>query len=158
MKYSDAFPSRYMRADDLQGTDRIVTIASVDFEDFTDPKTRRTETKPVLRFREKAAKDLVLNRTNFKIISQLLGEETDDWAGQQIVLYTTRVESFGEMVGINGKVFNSVDALMRDTQPQYSQELDASTAKNGAVDAVDALMPPPGANRKRPGRRFRRRR
>jgi hypothetical protein len=47
MKYSDAFPSKYMRADDLQGVDRIVTIASVDFEDFTDPKTRRTETKPL---------------------------------------------------------------------------------------------------------------
>jgi len=98
MKYSDAFPSRYMRADDLQGTDRIVTITSVDFEDFTDPKTRRTETKPVLRFREKAAKDLVLNRTNFKTISTVLGEETDDWVGQSIVLYATRVESFGDMV------------------------------------------------------------
>src|SRR5262249_6066216 len=98
MKYSDAFPSRYMRADDLQGTDRIVTIASVDFEDFTDPKTRRTETKPVARFREKAAKPLVFNRTNFKITSDLLGEDTDDWIGQQIILYVTRVESFGDMV------------------------------------------------------------
>jgi len=136
MKYSDAFPSKYMKADDLQGTDRIVTIHSVDFEDFTDPKTRRTETKPVLRFREKAAKDLVLNRTNFKTLSILLGDETDNWEGQQIVLYSTRVESFGEMVDairIRERKPAAAAAVKPAPQPQpQPQQADAGVG----MDAV----------------------
>lgn len=124
MKYSDAFPSKYMRAEDLAGVDRVVTINSVDFEDFTDPKTRRTETKPVIRFREKAAKDLVVNRTNFKTISAVLGEDTDDWIGQQLILYVTRVESFGEMV----------DAIrVRERKPQTAATLFAKLAPQPVV-------------------------
>jgi len=98
MKFSDAFPSKYLKADDLdEENDMIVTIREVEFEAFEDPKTRKSDNKPVIYFKEKNVKPLVLNRTNFKTISDILGgDDSDDWLGQRIALYQTMVESFGE--------------------------------------------------------------
>lgn len=98
MKKTEAFPSRYLKAEDLEEGDVTLTVADVQFEDFVDPQTKRPDRKPVMTFRERAAKPLVLNKTNWKTISQVLGsDDTDDWHGQQITLYATEVESFGEM-------------------------------------------------------------
>jgi hypothetical protein len=96
---SDAFPSRYLKAEDLEEGDLVVTISEAVYEEFSDPKTKRVEQKPVLHFQGKDTKPLVLNKTNWKTITQVLGsDETDDWTGKRIALYAVEVESFGEMV------------------------------------------------------------
>src|SRR5262245_10103163 len=99
MRMNDAFPSKYLKAEDLEEGDLIVTIADARFEEFTDPQTKRIDNKPVLFFEGKDSKPFVLNKTNYKAISKVLkSDDTDDWFGKKIALYATEVESFGETV------------------------------------------------------------
>lgn len=103
MKLNDAFPSHYLKADDLEDGDMTVTIrddSPVEWAEFTQKGKPTPDNKPVLFFKQpRDAKALVLNKTNWKTISEVLGsDETEDWAGKQITLYATEVESFGETV------------------------------------------------------------
>jgi len=94
MKIGAAFPSKYLKADDL-GTNRpIVTIERVTLEDVGGDGEHR----PVIRFAGKD-KALVCNRTNANIITEVLGsDDTDDWEGKQIRLYATKTEFQGKRV------------------------------------------------------------
>jgi len=92
-KVGEAFPSKWLKADDLQGRACVVTISRLASEDVGDD----TE-KPVLYFAGKA-KGLVLNKTNANIIAEVLGtDEMNDWRGRAITLYPTRVEFQGKKV------------------------------------------------------------
>lgn len=96
MKASDAFPSRYLTAADLDGKDVTLVIDRV--EEGTVGQGAKAETKPILHFR-KAKKALVLNKTNFNTIAKVLGiDDTDDWGGEAITLYPTETEYQGEMI------------------------------------------------------------
>ena len=90
MNIHDIFPSRYVRAADLQGRRVTVTIKHVAVERMG----KDGEAKPVVYFRN-ATKGLVLNRTNAMIIASLYGPETDAWTGKAITLYPTQVRAFG---------------------------------------------------------------
>lgn len=91
---NEAFPSNYLKASDLGGASPIVTIDRVEFE----PVGREKEMKAVVYFEGKD-KGMVLNKTNAKNISGLVGSfETDDWVGFRIRLYATNVEFQGETV------------------------------------------------------------
>ena len=92
MKLSEAFPSNYLKADDLQGRAVAVTISGVELKKFDNGD------KLVLSFRGKE-KQLVANITNCHRIAEVLGnDETDDWIGQTIVLRTEKVEFQGKVV------------------------------------------------------------
>ena len=52
--------------------------------------------KPVIYFRGKE-KGLVCNATNYDVIADAYGDETDDWAGQPIELYPTKVPFKGQL-------------------------------------------------------------
>jgi len=89
MRQDDFFPSKYLRAGDLEDGDMILTIDNVKGEDFDG------EIKPVVRFREEK-KGLVLNRTNWGTIEHLHGRDTESWMGKQIQLFTTEVDYRGQ--------------------------------------------------------------
>jgi hypothetical protein len=94
MNLNDAFPSKFLKASDLHGAEPIVTIDKVLFE----PVGRSREMKPVVYFVGKE-KGLILNVTNGRKITDLCGsEETDDWTGKKIKLYSTETEFAGETV------------------------------------------------------------
>lgn len=95
MKANDVFPSKYLKADDLNG-DTLVTIKSVTKETMKG-KSGADETKPVMHFDE-MQKGLVLNKTNWAAIAKLYGDESDDWKGQTITLTVKEVDSFGDVV------------------------------------------------------------
>ena len=101
MKMNDVFPSKYLKADDLEDGDLTLTIRNEDpvtHEEFTQKGKPTPDNKPVLHFKERDSKPLVLNKTNWKTIGQALGsDDSDDWCGRQITLFATEVESFGEM-------------------------------------------------------------
>ena len=86
MKRSELFPSRFLKHPDLQGRASIVVMQKVTREDVGDDAKR----KPVIYFRGKE-KGLVCNATNYDVIADAYGDETDDWAGQPIELYPTKV-------------------------------------------------------------------
>ena len=87
------FPSKYVKAADLEGRPRRVAIAGVEVE----PIGREKDLKPVLTFRSSELKPMVLNMTNSRVIAAAFGDETDGWAGRVIELYPSET-SFGSEV------------------------------------------------------------
>lgn len=95
MKLSEAYPSKYLTAEELDN-DVTVTISDVDCEEIG--QGAQKSRKLVLSFQGKKKK-FVVNKTNAKTIADVLGtDETDDWIGQRITIGPTEVEFQGEMV------------------------------------------------------------
>ena len=91
MRVSEAFPSNYLKAADLQGRQVKVTIERVDSEIVgTDPKL-------VVYFAGKE-KGFVLNKTNANNIAAAFGDNTDDWRGAEIILIEAMVDFQGRTV------------------------------------------------------------
>ncbi len=91
MNINEVFPSKYLKASDLQGKKITVTISHVEMDDIGDG------TKPVLYFAGKD-KGLVLNKTNAAVIAHQHSPETDGWKGKEIKLYSAPVSFKGQMV------------------------------------------------------------
>jgi hypothetical protein len=90
MNFSDLYPSRYLKASDLEGPVTVV-IESLDQEEVGKDR----DVKPVMRFRG-VGKPLILNRTNGAAIAKLYGQATAAWLGKPVQLYTATVEVGGE--------------------------------------------------------------
>lgn len=87
MKIREAFPSKWLKADDLAGNKVTVTIDSAEMTSVSNEE----DDKLVIYFRGKK-KGFIVNVTNANMIAEITGsEETDDWIGQQITLYSTKV-------------------------------------------------------------------
>ena len=96
MKRDDAFPSRFLKAGDLNGKPVTLTIASVTYETLKNRKGL-DEQKPVIAFL-KTKKLLVANVTNFDAIVDVTGEaDSDDWPGHKIEAYPSEVQVGAEM-------------------------------------------------------------
>jgi hypothetical protein len=93
MKASTAYPSKYIKASDLQGKTVRMTIADVKMEEVA----RDEPEKPVMYFEGKT-KAMCLNKTNFNACVKLYGDETDDWKGKPILVYPTETDYQGERV------------------------------------------------------------
>jgi hypothetical protein len=91
MKASDAFPSKYLAAADLNDEDMVVKITHIQAEEVGG------QNKFILFFAGQK-KGLVLNKTNWNTIATICGEDSDDWTGQQITLFPTQVDFQGETV------------------------------------------------------------
>lgn len=95
MKLNQAFPSNYLKADDLGGKNVTVTIESVELAELGQGNDK--ESKLLISFVSKEKK-LVCNKTNAGTIAGLYGQETDDWAGKKITIGPREVEFQGKMV------------------------------------------------------------
>ena len=91
MKVSDAYPSNYIKAIDLDGRTAELTIRNVTMEDLGNDR------KPVAHFSD-AKKGLVLNVTNASAVAAEFGDDMDAWAGHKIELYGTPVTFQGKTV------------------------------------------------------------
>lgn len=94
-RISDVYPSKYFTAADLQGQAHAYTIAQADIGWVGEGDQARQQV--MLTF-EESDKQLGLNKTNAKAITGLYGDDTDDWIGEQVVLFPTRVDYQGKMV------------------------------------------------------------
>ena len=92
MKISAAYPSKYLKAADLQDREHKMIIAKVELEPIGDD-----DHKPVVYF-TKAKKGLVCNKTNAKAIAAAYGDDTDEWTGKEIVLFPMMVQFRDDMV------------------------------------------------------------
>lgn len=80
MKVNEAFPSRFLKSEDLKGRKVAVTIKYVEMEKVGE------DTRPVITFVGKD-KVLTLNKTNSLMIAKIVGtDEMDEWSGAKIVL------------------------------------------------------------------------
>jgi hypothetical protein len=91
MKISEAFPSNFLKAGDLQGRAVRVTMGEVILQDIGDGE------KPVLHFDGKD-RGLVLNKTNASMIAELYGDSTEDWVGKVIEIYPDKTSFQGRIV------------------------------------------------------------
>ncbi|HSB89533.1 MAG TPA: hypothetical protein VLD63_05850 [Anaerolineales bacterium] len=94
MRMRDALPGRYLTGDDLDG-DVTVVIDRVVLEPFRDPRTRLETRKPVMYF-QRAKRGLIVNRTNWRAVADLYGDESDNWTGKRITLTSTMVDAYGK--------------------------------------------------------------
>jgi len=139
MKTSELYPSSYLKATDLQGRQLLVTIDKLLVEDLGD------ESKPVLYFRGKQ-KGLVLNRTNAGAIESLYGDDTDRWAGQSIVLYSTKVTYQGSLVPAI-RIMPPLQPLQQPLQPPVQPPQPASPEELPPADGVVGPLTGPDATR-----------
>lgn len=92
MKSSDAFPSKYISASDLQGNEVTVKITHIAPEEIGGKQ------KFICFFAGKK-KGLVLNKTNWNTIARISGQDdTDDWTGVEVCLYEAMVDFQGDSV------------------------------------------------------------
>jgi len=100
VKMSDLFPSKYLRAADLEGP-RIVVIDHVTHDAFRDDGVNVTKT--VIHFRGNGIAPLVVNKSNWRMLVALTGADDDDhWSGHTIKLVVEKVN------GPGGKIVDSV--------------------------------------------------
>ncbi|MEN3145738.1 hypothetical protein ABCW43_00325 [Neorhizobium sp. IRAMC:178] len=92
MNINEAFPSKYLKAADIDGNPTVIIDQIVEEEVGKDKEMR-----PVLYFQGED-KGIILNKTNATNISKLYGYETDDWVGKRVVLGTTYVDFQGQSV------------------------------------------------------------
>jgi hypothetical protein len=126
VKISNAFPSKYLRAADIEemSGQLVYTIRKVVLEEVGQDR----QAKPVVYFRQ-AQLGLVLNRTNAARLSASLGDETERWIGQQIVLET-------EQVPMRGQLVNSIRVR---TEGNYVAERRVPTQQEAQVAAQRPL-------------------
>ncbi len=91
MLISEVFPSEFLKASDLHDRQHTVVMDHVEIRKVGD------DTKPVLFFANRN-KGLVLNKVNSNNIALVYGDETDDWTGQELVIYPTMVDYQGRSV------------------------------------------------------------
>lgn len=90
--WRDSIPSKWLKASDLDGKPRLVTIKKFSVEKVGDDQ------RPVVWFSEEE-KGLGLNITNGKTIESILGSaDPAKWVGRKIVIYPTETDFKGERV------------------------------------------------------------
>lgn len=124
MELATIFPSKYIKASDLQGHEPTVVIGDAKIEKLGDDQ------KLVLYFQGKE-KGLVCNRTNADRIAHLYGSNTDEWIGKEITLYT-------EMVNFQGKVADAI----RVKAPRKNGGYTITTGKDAKPVRTVAADPP----------------
>lgn len=129
MHIDEAFPSKYLKASDLQGRNVNVKMGRAEVEKIGEDK------KLILYFQGKE-KGMVLNKTNANNIASIYGGDTDDWYGKEITL-------FEAMVDFQGKTVPAlrVRAPRRDAAPARAPQRQMVDADAGYDDERPA--PPP---------------
>jgi hypothetical protein len=118
---SEAFPSKYLKATDLEDGVAVATISVADLEKIKGYDGKE-QAKVVVYFAKKF-KPLILNRTNFESIGDIAGSyDTENWPGTKIGLYKTPVS-------FNGKTSDGI----RIRKPAAEQK-----PKKAAAAAVEA--------------------
>lgn len=129
------FPSKWLAAADLDDADFTVTIRGCTPEEVTP-----NERKWVLWF-EETDKGMVLNKTNSKMISQLLlSDDTDDWVGRRITLFPTQVDFQGDQVDairVRKKLPTAPKGKGGKAKPMTQAEADEALGDGARDDAED---------------------
>ena len=95
MNREDIFPSRWFKASNFpQPRDLKIVAAKVETPKLPHGES---EEKLTLTF-EGEKKKLVINRTNFDVIAEAFGDDTDNWLGETIQLYADKTRFGGKVV------------------------------------------------------------
>lgn len=130
---AQAFPSKYLKADDLRGRPVTLEITAAPEETLTGFDGRQ-ETKTVVYFAG-TRKKLPCNRTNWNAIADVTGEEDSDrWPGHKIELYPSTTE-------MNGKTLPCIRVRTPSVRPAPLAKSDAATARSDAANDMEDEIP-----------------
>lgn len=90
MLMSEEFPSKFLKAADLQGREVRVTMNYVEREKVGE------DFKPALYFKGKD-KAMILNKTNAGTIADAYGDDTGEWLDQPLILFSVMVDFQGKV-------------------------------------------------------------
>lgn len=130
MNINEAFPSKYLKASDLQGGQPTVTISHVTVEEVGE-----TDRKPVIYFVGKE-KGIVLNKTNATNIGDAYGPDTDEWTGKKVTLFTAWVDFNGRSVEAI-RIRRADEARGGAPSPQFTSGPPPSDPSDPGVSADD---------------------
>jgi hypothetical protein len=118
-KVGEMIESKYLKQSDVE-QDSIVTIEKVGKANIA-REGDEPEYKWLVRFKE-IKKPMVLNSTNIKRLAKACNsDDTDDWAGKQVVLYVDPdVEFAGNVVGGLRIRAHKQQPQTRSVQPQQT--------------------------------------
>jgi hypothetical protein len=124
-KLNEIYGGNYMKAEDIKDKGDVgVTIERVSIVEMDDGKK-----KAVLHFKN-SEKTLPLNVTNANMLEELLGsDDTDDWEGKRVCLYTCKVDFQGKRVlaiRIKGAPQKAAARAPQPPPPPVEDELDDS--------------------------------
>lgn len=139
MDVNSVFGGATLKADDLQGREHLLTIASVEPVEFESRKGPQHKLKITFAG---AKKPLICNKTNAKRIAMIHGNETTAWLGKQITLYPEIVDFEGEPTpSIRVKIVMGTRAVslrpqarpMNDPMPDQTQHENPADGMNDAI-------------------------
>lgn len=99
VKIDKMFSSKFLKAsdvDDMADETTETAVMVIDRVEMVEIGQDQQE-KPVIYFRD-VEPGLVLNKTNATTLAKLLGNDTDDWTGKAVGLFTTEVDYAGQQV------------------------------------------------------------
>ena len=117
----DYFPSRFMKADDMDKEQPIYTIADVSAEVIGEDQ----QNKLVVMFFQ-TTKSLVLNKTNASNLETMYGKNPNEWIGKHVKLYTEFVSFRGKSVEAVLTCVDGDDVILPDDQPGHAKLLSRS--------------------------------
>lgn len=96
MKMNDAFPGKYLKQEDFE-PEKVMTIKGANY--FMLKKDDGTEEKKVGIIFEEDPRPLIMNKTNWADLGNILGStDSDDWIGQKATFYRDPNVRFGSKV------------------------------------------------------------
>ena len=122
--------SRFFRAEDLT-QDKVLRIRSV-----TEEPVGANQQKKLAVWFTNDPKGLVLNRTNNRTIRGAYGDDVAGWIGKLIVLFRTKTEFGGELVG----------ALRVRIPPPKQAKTSVAPPAQETANAAAATNPAPAAS------------
>jgi hypothetical protein len=96
MKVSEAFPSNFLKAEDLGGIDSGRSVKGI-IKDVEPWKDKDGNGKINLGFTN-SAKRLLLNKTNARTVAKAYGDDTAGWVGRPVIIYVAMVQYMDDMV------------------------------------------------------------
>jgi hypothetical protein len=114
MLIKSAFPSKWLKAEDLQNKEFTLNIDRVEMADVGTESS--PEEKPVLFFVGRQ-KGCVLNKTNAEAVALHYGDNTESWEGKPVILYPTTTMFGGKSVPCIRMRVPSAPALPGDDIP-----------------------------------------
>lgn len=96
MQRRDMLPSKYLKQADFDTVGTILTISSASQKQNVAKPDETPDYKHILYFFEMGEVGLVLNGHNTNFLFDVLGESSEEWVGQEVVMYVDPNVTFGE--------------------------------------------------------------
>lgn len=139
MKLGDLFPRKYFSGEDLKGQIHNVTITRVTKEQM---ETRSGKKEIIILYAKELAKGVTMGKAMAYSIAEILkSDETNDWIGKQVQLYTESVRVAGQQkIAVRARPVPV--AAQKPVQQPASLDLgatiqpDATTPSNGSASVL----------------------